>query len=102
MNGPNPKYVQGTLKEILNLNFSGSEVLPIKHVYNQIDWRDRGYLFRHDVESHYAQAIADSSLSISNDNLMKIVYSCDTNRDGKHLRCDNFVPSRVFSFSNQH
>ena len=99
--GPKPKYVQKELSKILNLEYSGSEVLHIKHVYNQIDYRDRGYVFRHDVERYYAQAIAGHLYLTSNETLTEIVSSCDTNRDGKHLRCDIFVLSSIFSFSRQ-
>ena len=99
IDGPNSKYVQETLEEILNLEYSGSVVPTIKHVYNQIDWRNRGYLLRHDVESHCAQAIGVSSTN--NENLMKIVDSCDANRDGKHIRCDLFVLRSICTFLKQ-
>ena len=81
---PNPSYVQRMLKKIFHLKYHGSDALPIKRVYNQLDWLGRGYLLRTDIERHLTQALSTTLLTISNDKLMEIINSCDNNHDGEH------------------
>lgn len=81
---PNPSYVQKMLKKIFHLKYHGSDAIPIKRVYNQLDWLGRGYLLRTDIERHLTQALSTTLLTISNDKLIWIINSCDNNHDGEH------------------
>jgi len=80
---PNVLYVQAMLRRLLNGDFDGTDTLPIKRVYHQLDWRDRGYLFRTDVERQCNQAIADAPYTLSDEKLRKLVHASDSNRNGK-------------------
>ena len=92
---PNPAYVQNLLSRLLNLEYSGSDdpntmLVPIKRVYYQADWTDRGYLYRTDVEYHCRSAIGKTEFSCDDQELFEIVRSEDRNRDGK-IDCIDFV-----------
>ena len=92
---PNPDYVQKLLSRLLNLEYSGSDdpntmLVPIKRVYYQADWTDRGYLYRTDVEYHCRSAIGKTEFSCDDQELFEIVRSEDRNRDGK-IDCNEFV-----------
>ena len=92
---PNPDYVQNLLAKLLNLEYSGNHdpsamLLPIKRVYHQADWTDRGYLYRTDVEHHCRLAISKTDFSCDDQELFEIVRSEDKNRDGK-IDCSEFV-----------
>ena len=84
VDGPSPSYVQKMLKKIFHLKYQGCDAIPIKRVYNQLDWLERGYLLRTDIERHLTQALSTTILTISNDKLMEIINSCDDNHDGEH------------------
>lgn len=77
---PNPPYVYALLKKLFELRYDRSDSLPIKRAYDQMDWRNRGYLLKVDVERYCTQALAGV---IKNDRLLDIIKSSDTNRDGK-------------------
>lgn len=55
----------------------------MKRVYNQLDWRNRGFLSRKDVESHLIQANHGTSFAIANEELMRLVNAGDRDRNGK-------------------
>lgn len=91
---PNPLYVQNLLKKLFNLEYGDSDALPMQRVYNQLDWRDRGYLSRVDIEHHLLQAMMGSSFSMTNERLMGIIRANDTNRSGKlHIERLLFHPN---------
>lgn len=92
---PNPDYVQNLLSRLLNLQYSGDDdpntmLVPIKRVYHQADWTDRGYLYRTNVEHHCKLAISKTDFSCEDQELFEIVRSEDKNRDGK-IDCSEFV-----------
>lgn len=95
LNGSNPDYVQNLLSRLLNLQYSGdddpnTELVPIKRVYHQADWNDRGYLYRTDVERHCKLAISNTDFSCEDQEIIDIITSGDKNHDGK-IDCSEFV-----------
>ena len=80
---PNPLYVHALLKKLFKLRYDRSDCLPIKRAYDQMDWRNRGYLLKVDVERYCTQALAGAASVIKNDRLLDIIKSSDSNRDGK-------------------
>ena len=56
----------------------------MKRVYHQLDWRDRGYLYRTDIERCCIEASKETKMSIDHKALMKLVFSVDLNRDGEY------------------
>lgn len=94
-NEPNPDYVQNLLSKVLKLEYSGNDdpnvmLVPIKRVYHQADWTDRGYLYRTEVEHHCRSATSQTDFSCDDQELIEIVRSEDKNRDGK-IDCSEFV-----------
>ncbi|KAL8818114.1 MAG: hypothetical protein Q9191_008010 [Dirinaria sp. TL-2023a] len=87
---PNVFYVQSLLKKIFNLEYDDSDTLPMKRVYNQLDWRNRGFLSRTDVESHLLQAKNGTSFAIANETLVRLVNAGDTDRNGR-IDCAKFI-----------
>lgn len=83
VNHPNPEYVKAMLTRILNDGNKKFDALLANRVYHQLDWRDRGYLFRAEVERHLSQAATEAPYPISNATLMDTINSCDENRDGR-------------------
>lgn len=80
---PNPPYVHALLEKVFKLRYDRSDSLPVKRAYDQMDWRNRGYLLKVDVERYCTQALAGAPSVIKNDRLLDIIKSSDTNRDGK-------------------
>ena len=72
------------LKKIFGLEYPLSDTLPMAHVFNQLDWWDRGFLLRTEVEKHIFQALI-TVFFIDNQMLMDIINSCDTNHNGTHF-----------------
>ena len=100
---PNLPYVQTLLARLFNLRYSDSEILIMKRVYHQLDWRDRGYLYRTDVERCCIEALKETKFSFDHKALMKLVNSVDLNRDGEY--CTASLLSRSTSddhFSLEH
>jgi hypothetical protein len=94
-NGPNRDYVQGLLGKLLRLvdlapTARDRIVLPAKRIFHQLDWRDRGFLFRPTVEDECRDAIHKAEISVSDGQLLQLVSDGDKNRDGRIDR-DEFV-----------
>ncbi|KAL8794104.1 MAG: hypothetical protein Q9195_003289 [Heterodermia aff. obscurata] len=87
---PNLQYVQTLLTRLFSLRYGDCENLIIKRVYSQLNWRDRGYLYRTDVERYCIEALEAAKLSMSHKELMDFVSSSDLNRDGRIDR-DEFI-----------
>lgn len=66
-------------------------LLPIKRIYHQLDWLDRGFLLKSDVVRHCVAAVAKSNLSLSDEKIREFVNLVDANRDGKIDRV-KFIP----------
>ena len=81
---PNLPYVQTLLARLFNLQYSDCEVLIMKRIYHQLDWRDRGYLYRTDIERCYIDASEKTKISIDHKALMNLVTSGDLDRDGEY------------------
>jgi hypothetical protein len=87
-NGPNRDYVQGLLGKLLQLvdltpTARDRIVLPAKRIFHQLDWRDRGFLFRPTIEDECRDAIQKAGISVSDGQLMQLVSDGDKNRDGR-------------------
>jgi len=60
-----------------------SLVLIAKRLFHQLDWYDRGFLFRNTVEDVCRFAIQESRIPLSNSRLTELIQSVDKNTDGK-------------------
>jgi hypothetical protein len=88
MDQPNLPYAHGLLAKLLNLEYAPKGdndivLLPIKRIYHQLDWLDRGFLLKSDVERHCVAAVAKSNLSLSDEKIREFVNSVDANRDSR-------------------
>ena len=81
---PNLPYVQSLLTKLFNLRYKDDEILIMKRIYHQLDWRDRGYLYRTDIERCCIEASKETKILIDHIALMKLVASFDSNRDGEY------------------
>ncbi|KAI9686627.1 MAG: hypothetical protein M1822_003638 [Bathelium mastoideum] len=99
--GPNRDYVQGLLAKLLRHaqecqndqeNSPRNEKIPLlaKRIYHQLDWFDRGYLFRVSVEDELRLAARDARVPLSEETLIDLVASGDKNKDGK-IDCPELV-----------
>ena len=86
---PNLAYVQTLLTRLFSLRYGDCEILIIKRAYHQLDWRDRGYLYRTDVERCCIEALEETKLpmnhklTVDHKRVTKLVSQSDLNRDGK-------------------
>ena len=95
VDGPNRDYVQGLLAKLLEPESSTSGDTPritriAKRIYHQLDWADRGFLYRFTVEDKFRHAIIRAKIALSENDLSKLIITGDENGDGK-LDRDEFV-----------
>ena len=95
VDGPNRDYVQGLLAKLLEPESSTSGDMPritriAKRIYHQLDWADRGFLYRFTVEDEFRHAIFRAKIALSEIDLSKLIITGDENSDGK-LDCAEFV-----------
>jgi hypothetical protein len=81
---PNREYVQRMLLNILELKYTSEEAqVPIQRVFRQLDWLDRGYILRQDVERHCIAVLSLSPCAVSESDIRAAVRASDINNDGK-------------------
>jgi hypothetical protein len=91
--GPNRDYVQKLLAELLlaaQLNAMENTILRAKRIFHQLDWLNRGFLFRHITEDEFRDAISKARMILSDEQLLPLFSDSDKNRDGL-IDCDEFV-----------
>jgi hypothetical protein len=91
--GPNRDYVQKSLAELFlaaESNAMENTILLAKRIFHQLDWLNRGFLFRHIIEDEFRDAISKAKMILSDEQLVQLVSDGDKNRDGVIDR-DEFV-----------
>ena len=91
--GPNRDYVQKLLAELFlaaESNAMENTILLAKRIFHQLDWLNRGFLFRHIIEDEFRDAISKAKMILSDEQLVQLVSDGDKNRDGVIDR-DEFV-----------
>jgi hypothetical protein len=91
--GPNHDHVQGLLAKLLQSvesNTMENTILHAKRIFHQLDWRDRGFLYRPTIEDEFRDAIHEAKMVLSDERLVQLVSDGDKNRDGVIDR-DEFI-----------
>ncbi|KAF2805161.1 uncharacterized protein BDZ99DRAFT_114426 [Mytilinidion resinicola] len=102
VDGPNPDYVQGLLKKVLQLENSVlSDEIRVKRiakrVYHQLDWTGRGFLYRFTVQDEFRKVLDLIDIDVSDSTLASLVSVGDKNKDGKIdlQECEDLLVSLI-------